>query len=126
METYVGIDIRKSFSQIHVQSQEGSCVHQGRLYHDELEQLRDFFSELPGQLHAAVEATVGWMSLADELQALGADVHLTHPKKAKAISEARVKTDSVDSETLCQLLRTGFLPESDLAPKNESRCSVSI
>ncbi len=116
MDTYVGIDIHRSCSQIHVQSQEGTCMHQGGLYHEELEQLRDFFSELPGQVHAAVEATVGWMWLADELQALGADVHLAHQKKAKAISEARLKTDSVDAKTLCQLLRTGFLPESYLAP----------
>jgi len=116
MDTYVGIDIHKSFSQIHVKSQDGICMHQGRLYHDDLEQLREFFSELPGQVHVAVEATVGWMWLTDELQALGVDVHLTHQKKAKAISEARLKTDSVDAETLCQLLRTGFLPESYLAP----------
>ena len=80
-DKYVGIDIHKSFSQIHVQSPEGTCLHQGRLYHDDIEQLRDFFSELLGQVHVAVEATVGWMWLADELQALGADVHLTHPKK---------------------------------------------
>jgi len=116
MDTYVGIDIHKSFSQIHVKSQEGTCMHQGRVYHDDLEQLRELFAELPGQVHVAVEATVGWMWLTDELQALGADVHLTHQKKAKAISEARLKTDSVDAQTLCQLLRTGFLPESYLAP----------
>lgn len=126
MDTYVGINIHKSFSQIHVQSQEGTCMHQGRLYHDEIEQLRDFFSDLPGQVHAAVEATVGWMWLADELQALGADVHLTHQKKAKAISEARLKTDSVDAETLCQLLRTGFLPESYLAPPQVRDLRMSL
>jgi len=59
---------------------------------------------------------MGWMWLADELQALDVDVHLTHQKKAKTISEARLKTDSVDAETLCQLLRTGFLPEAYLPP----------
>jgi len=59
---------------------------------------------------------MGWMWLADELQSLDVDVHLAHQKKAKAISEARLKTDSVDAETLRQLLWTGFLPEAFLPP----------
>ena len=126
IDTHVGVDIHKSLSQIHVQSQEGICIHQGRLCHDELEELRDFFSELPGRLHAAVEATVGWMWLADELQALGADVHLTHANKAKATSEARLKTDSVDAETLCQLLRKRFLPQSYLAPPRVRDLRMSL
>jgi len=116
MDTFVGVDIHKRFSQVHVQSQDGNALAQVRLEHDDPDSIRDFFGELPGTVHVAVEATMGWMWLADELQALGCTVHLTHQKKAKAISESRLKTDKVDAETLCHLLRTGFLPEAYLAP----------
>jgi transposase len=114
MIAYVGVDIHKRFSQVHVQSQEGSTIARRRLEHDDLDSLRAFFSDLPGEVHVAVEATMGWMWLADELEALGCCVHLTNQKKARAISESHLKTDSVDAETLCQLLRTGFLPEAYL------------
>ena len=116
METFVGVDIHKRFSQVHVQSQGGNPLAQARLDHDDPEGIRAFFASLEGDVHVAVEATMGWMWLADELQALGCEVHLTHQKKARAISESRLKTDKVDAETLCHLLRTGFLPEAYLAP----------
>jgi transposase len=116
MTTYVGVDIHKRFSQVHVQCQDGSTVAETRLEHDDPEAIRDFFGGLTEDVHVAVEATMGWMWLADELEQLGCTVHLTHQKRAKAISESRLKTDKVDAETLCHLLRTGFLPEAYLAP----------
>ena len=120
MNTFVGVDIHKRFSQVHARSQEGTRIAQGRLEHDDLEGIREFFGSLPGEVHVALEATMGWMWLADELEPLGCKLHLTHQKKAKAIAESRLKTDSVDAETLCQFLRTGFLPEAYLAPPRGS------
>jgi len=104
MDTFVGIDLHKAFSQVHVQSQEGNRIDEVCLYHDDVESIRQFFSGLGGDVHVAVEATMGWMWLNDELQQLGADVHLAHQKKNKAISEARPKTDSVDAKGMAQLL----------------------
>ena len=80
MNTFVGVDIHKRFSQVHVQSQAGNPFAQVRLEHDDPEGIREFFGSLQGDVHVAVEATMGWMWLADELQALGCSVHLTHQK----------------------------------------------
>jgi hypothetical protein len=41
---------------------------------------------------------------------------MAHPRANKAIASARVKNDAVDAKTLAQLLRTGLLPESWIAP----------
>jgi len=40
-----------------------------------------------------------------------------HPLKVKAIAEAKIKTDEIDSETLAHLLRANLLPESYVPPK---------
>jgi hypothetical protein len=44
-------------------------------------------------------------------------VKLAHPLKTRAIAEARIKTDSIDSETLAHLLRTDLLPDSYMPAK---------
>ena len=37
--------------------------------------------------------------------------------RTRAIAAARVKTDAIDAKTLAHLLRTGFLPEAYVAPR---------
>jgi len=46
------------------------------------------------------------------------EVKLAHPLKVKAIAEARIKTDSIDSETLAYLLRADLIPEAYLRDKS--------
>ena len=45
------------------------------------------------------------------------DIKLANPAKTRAIAEARIKTDTLDSKVLADLLRTNFIAESYLAPK---------
>jgi len=45
------------------------------------------------------------------------DIKLANPGKTKAIASARIKTDILDSKVLADLLRTNFIAESYLAPK---------
>jgi transposase len=68
MDTFAGIDIHKSFSQVCVQNQEGETLEEKKLHHDDVESIREFFGALPGEVHVALEATMGWMWLADELE----------------------------------------------------------
>jgi len=63
MDTFVGVDIHKRFSQVHVRSQVGTQLAEGRLEHDDPESIREFFGSLPWEVHVAVEATMGWMWL---------------------------------------------------------------
>ena len=53
-----------------------------------------------------MEAGYCWQPLYDRLEEIRYDVKLTHPLKAKAIAQAKVKTDKIDSEILTHLLRT--------------------
>jgi hypothetical protein len=52
------------------------------------------------------------------LEGLVDEVKLAHPLKVKAIAEARIKTDSIDSQTLAYLLRADLIPEAYLRDKS--------
>ena len=66
----------------------------------------------------AMEAGYCWQPLYDRLEETGYDVMLAHPLKVKAIAQAKVKTDKIDSETLAHLLRADLLPESYVPPRD--------
>lgn len=61
-------------------------------------------------LKAVVEARYNWGPLYDWLDEVTDEVGLAHPGKVRAIAEARIKTDTIDSETLAHLLRTDLIP----------------
>ena len=46
---------------------------------------------------------------------------LAHPYKVRAIAEARIKTDSIDSETLAYLLKADLIPEAYLRGEENLR-----
>jgi transposase len=56
----------------------------------------------------------------DWLAELADEVVLAHPRKVRAIAEARIKTDKIDSEVLAHLLRADLIPEA-YAPSKEVR-----
>ena len=45
---------------------------------------------------------------------------MAHPLKTRLIAEARIKTDTIDSEILAHLLRANLIPEA-YAPDSETR-----
>ena len=75
--------------------------------------LRAYVAQTPGEHAATVECTTGWYCVED---AIGAtiDLHLAHAKGVKAISAAKVTTDSADAAMLAHLLRTDLLPEAHM------------
>jgi transposase len=64
--------------------------------------------------NVTVEATTGWYWVKDVLTAADVNLRLAHSKQVKAITTAKVKTDSADSRMLAQLLRTDLLPEAHM------------
>ena len=46
---------------------------------------------------------------------------LAHPYKVRAIAEARIKTDSIDSETRAYLLKADLIPKAYLRGKENLR-----
>ena len=45
------------------------------------------------------------------------DVALAHPLKVRAIAEARIKTDKINADILCDLLRSNLLLEAYIPNK---------
>ena len=66
----------------------------------------------------ALEATTGWRFVVEELQRVGAEVHLAEPAEAAALKgkKKRAKTDWADARHLRELLLIGRLPESWIPP----------
>ena len=61
---YVGIDLHRKFSQIHVYDDETAMETTQRLPNDEFS-VREFFSDLDDPSKIAVEATANWYWLVD-------------------------------------------------------------
>ena len=66
----------------------------------------------------ALEATTGWRFVVEELERIGAEVHLAEPAEASALKgkKKRAKTDWADARHLRELLLIGRLPESWIPP----------
>jgi len=71
-------------------------------------------------MKAVLEASYCWGPMFDWLDELADEVVLAHPSKVRAIAEARIKTDKIDSETLAHLLRADLIPKA-YAPSKDTR-----
>lgn len=71
-----------------------------------------YFGSMEGPHRAVVESTGSWYWLADALKDIGVELVLAHALHVKAISYAKVKTDSVDAGMLAELLRVGLIPRA--------------
>jgi hypothetical protein len=69
-------------------------------------------------LEVALEATTGWRFVVEELERVGAEVHLAEPAQAASLKgkKQRAKTDWADARHLRELLLIGRLPESWIPP----------
>ncbi len=74
--------------------------------------LNNFFSGFDEPVQAVVECTSSWYWLSDWCRANDVSLMLAHAKMVKAISYAKVKTDTVDAKTLAELLRADLIPEA--------------
>src|SRR6516162_3207015 len=81
--------------------------------------VRRFLAQFRGDgLEVALEATTGWRFVVEELERIGAEVHLAEPAEAAALKgkKKRAKTDWADARHLRELLLIGRLPESWIPP----------
>src|SRR4051795_11286357 len=83
--------------------------------------VRRFAARFRGQeLEVALEATTGWRFVVEELQAVGAHVHLAEPAEtaARRGTKKRAKSDRADARHLRELVMVGRLPESWIPPEH--------
>jgi len=108
---YLGVDYHKSFSYCTLMDEQGKVVKQGRM-ENSADGVKDFVRDADGEVIGVMEATRNWTLMYDWLEEEIDGVKLAHPLKVKAIAEAKVKTDKIDSKILAHLLRCDLLPES--------------
>jgi transposase len=72
-----------------------------------------------GECKAVVESTGSMcMKTYEAFESNGVEVKLANPVKTRAIAEARVKTDKLDSKILAHLLRADLIAECYVPPKD--------
>jgi transposase len=114
-ERYVGIDLHRRRSVIHVMDGEGKNLSGTRIENTPINLLGAL--PPPGDgVEVVVEATYSWYWAVDLLQDNGYSVHLSHPS-GNDWGHRRVKNDERDARDLADLLRLGRLAEAWIAPK---------
>lgn len=121
---YVGVDVAVKESQITVMDETGKILKRRRVPSS-----RDGLHEALGRyrqpMKAGLDASYHWGPVYDWLDEIAEEVVLAHPSKVRAIAEARIKTDAIDSETLVHLLRADLIPAA-YAPSKEIRASKRV
>lgn len=115
---YVGIDYHKKYSQVTAIDEEGRVIRSRRL-ENKPESFQEFFKRLDGPSEAVLETSRTWGVMYDLLEDLEEveSVELAHSLKVRAIAEAKIKTDKIDSHILAQLLRADLIPAAYIPGK---------
>lgn len=121
---YVGVDHHKRFSYLSVMDEKGLVLKEGRINNNK-ESLKRFLGDSDEPKSAVLEAGRNWTVMYDWLEEELDEVKLAHPKKIKAIAEAKIKTDKIDAKILAHLLRSNLIPEA-YVPKAETRVIKNI
>ena len=119
MMLYVGVDAHKEKSVITVMDESGEILKQKRV-NSSREGVREVLGCYRRPMKAVLEASYSWGPMYDWLDEVVERVVLAHPVKVRAIAEARIKTDEIDSRTLAHLLRADLIPEA-YAPSQDIR-----
>jgi transposase len=112
---YIGMDVHKKFCYVTIMDKEGNRIGE-RKFPTTDEEL-DAFAEDIGDAKVVVEASTTGLRVYEHLDEHGVDMHMAHPLKVKAIADAKVKTDKIDSEVLAHLLRANLIPEAYVPPR---------
>ena len=85
---YVGLDVHKRVCYGTITDQDGNVLKRGR-FSSSPEGLKTFIEDVD-EASIAMDAGYCWQPLYDALKEKGYDVRLAHPKRVKAIAEAKV------------------------------------
>jgi transposase len=106
---FIGLDLHKQFIQATTLDSDGRMLKQWR-FPTTPEAIREFAETLTKEDAVALESTTNAVPVALLLREHAGRVVISNPMKTKAIAEAKVKTDKVDSQVLADLLRADYLP----------------
>ena len=115
----LGIDLHKRFAYWTLINAERKVLWEGRVITDE-QKTKAAAASLPveaKECSAVIEPVDLWGWYAEVLEDCGFKVILANALQVSLIAKSRLKYDKVDSKILAELLQTGYLPASYLAPR---------
>lgn len=112
---YAGVDHHTKTSHVTLVDEEGRVIERKNLPTDR-QSIKELFSGYAEPIRATLEASYNWGKMYDWLDEVAEEVILAHPLKVRAIAEARIKNDKIDSATLAHLLRADLIPEAYACP----------
>ena len=115
---YIGVDVHKKMCVATVKDDNNKVLLQ-KDFINSRKGIDGFIKEVKTEfgdrcpITAVCEATGNyWYILHDTLEDNGIDTKVAHPAKTKAIAQAKLKNDKVDSAVLCDLLRADMVYEA--------------
>ena len=120
-QTYVGIDYHKRYSVASAVDADGQRLAEGRIEGNRPEGFRQYFAQLPGEIHVVFEACWNWCALYETLEEMClASIQLSNPYRTRLIAESQIKTDKLDARKLAELRRGNFIAQVHI-PSASSR-----
>lgn len=116
---YIGHDVHKNSIVANVKDPLGTVLDRSKLGSTDAE-LVQYLQDFDGVRHVVLEACNVWPHVYDAAATVAQDVTLAHPKKARLIADASLKSDKVDADALSELLRLNGVPKA-FAPGPELR-----
>lgn len=128
MKTYIGIDLHKvsqTWVGIGADGQEKLFTKEFKVTPEGVAEGISFIKKYE-EASLVIEPCCGWMWVYDQLKASGLDIHITNPRKVRAIADSLQKTDENDAHTLALLLRTGMMYESRVLSEENKKLRALV
>ncbi len=122
---HIGIDVHKKNCVVTLKGNSKDTLQQTR-FERTYDGISSFVNSIkenyPAEQYKAVLESTGnyWMKVHDFLEDNDIDTLVAHPTRTKAIAQARLKNDKIDSNVLADLLRADLVCES-YVPDKEHR-----
>jgi len=120
-KTYLGIDLHKRISSWVLISENREVLYKQTVKCTP-DKIAKAIDKLPlsdtDSCECTLEPVCGWRWVREQLIEAGFNTHTANPLKTKLIASSRMKYDSIDAQTLAELTRADFLPESYVAPND--------
>jgi len=115
---YIGMDIHKQFTVAVAKDEFGNKIIEEK-FENNKENIVKFLSVFhSNETKVVMESTCVWQYIYDIIDEQGFETKLSNPGRTKAIACARMKTDSIDANTLADLLRANLVAESYVPNKD--------
>lgn len=112
MPLYAGLDMHSATTTGTIKDEKGNPIRVLKVETSK-EGMKKLFDRLDkNQISAVFEASHSWPYYARLLEPHCKNITMAHPLRVRAIASARIKTDTIDSTVLSDLLRGDLIPQS--------------